>query len=434
MANWTILKAAIADAIKANGTNAITGDLLQSTLISIVSNIGENATFKGIATPTTVPGIPDGPVFYLANKPGIYTNFSAIEIGNGLSLITKENDSWVSYNLLPIEQSRSQNPNTSPSSKLMDDVITNIIEQIKTTTTSSESDFQISDENGNIILELLDGHVISKNFNSSKAPISVDGYTSSDLDFTDENGNIILKLLDGHIETKFFSSIKSDRLNSKKIYLYGDSITWGYRLGSQVSTYSNLLKEKLHTENISCVGYSGAALSGTASNNLQTLSRLQDIISYVPDLVIIMAGTNDYGQLNGSVLGFPMGDVSGDISNSSYLLTSCGGLRYILDYLKKNLPKTSNILFCTQPPYAYNNHNDQYVNSDGHTSYDYVSSFKHICNELHVPICDIYSNANWYSDNELISKIFTSDGVHLSDLGYDRITNLQVESIKQLIF
>lgn len=46
----------------------------------IFNSISKNATFAGIATPTTNPGTPDGPVFYIAAGPGIYPNFSGITI------------------------------------------------------------------------------------------------------------------------------------------------------------------------------------------------------------------------------------------------------------------------------------------------------------------------------------------------------------------
>ena len=99
MANWANLKAAIADAIKANGTNAITGDLLQSTLISIVSNLGENAMFKGIATLTTNPGASDGNIFYIATEKGVYTNFGGLEISDsdGMVIFTY-NSNWIKNN------------------------------------------------------------------------------------------------------------------------------------------------------------------------------------------------------------------------------------------------------------------------------------------------------------------------------------------------
>ena len=97
MANWATLKAAIANVIKTNGNQEITGVVLQNTLNSIISTVGENATFVGIATPTTSPGAPDGPVFYFANNAGIYDNFDGIELENpGFVVLYNLNGTWKS--------------------------------------------------------------------------------------------------------------------------------------------------------------------------------------------------------------------------------------------------------------------------------------------------------------------------------------------------
>ena len=66
MANWSDLKAAVASIVKTNGNKEITGQLLQNVLNNIISNVGLNSSFAGIATPETNPGAPDGNVFYLA--------------------------------------------------------------------------------------------------------------------------------------------------------------------------------------------------------------------------------------------------------------------------------------------------------------------------------------------------------------------------------
>lgn len=96
MANWSTLKAAIAQIIKTNNNQEITGANMQSVLNNIIDNVGENATFAGIATPATNPGALDGPVFYLATQAGTYSNFGGI-VNNGECLIFKKNeDSWVS--------------------------------------------------------------------------------------------------------------------------------------------------------------------------------------------------------------------------------------------------------------------------------------------------------------------------------------------------
>lgn len=94
MANWSILKNAIASVIKTNGNQEITGQILQNTLNSIVNAVGENATFAGIATPSTNPGTPDGPVFYIASEPGTYANFNGLTIEKGETVILFKKNGW----------------------------------------------------------------------------------------------------------------------------------------------------------------------------------------------------------------------------------------------------------------------------------------------------------------------------------------------------
>lgn len=93
MANWNVLKAAVANIINANGNQEITGQLLQNVLNNIITNVGENATFAGIATLDTNPGAPDGPVFYLATTAGVYPNFNGLEVLDGEAIIFLWNNS-----------------------------------------------------------------------------------------------------------------------------------------------------------------------------------------------------------------------------------------------------------------------------------------------------------------------------------------------------
>lgn len=125
MANWTILKAAIAGVIKTNGNQEITGQLLQNVLNNIVSSVGENSTFAGIATPATNPGVPDGNVFYFANEPGIYSNFSSIIISYyGISILYNDmNNNWKSIKLYECLQGLG----TSVQFPISQQVITNLL-------------------------------------------------------------------------------------------------------------------------------------------------------------------------------------------------------------------------------------------------------------------------------------------------------------------
>ena len=95
MANWSDLKAAVASIVKTNGNKEITGQLLQNVLNNIISNVGLNSSFAGIATPETNPGTPDGNVFYLATTEGTYSNFNGIVINPGEAVILEWKGSWV---------------------------------------------------------------------------------------------------------------------------------------------------------------------------------------------------------------------------------------------------------------------------------------------------------------------------------------------------
>lgn len=111
MTNWTKLKKAIADVIKTNGNQEITGAIMQHTLISIVDNLGDNAQFGGVAVPSTVPADTDGSVFYLASTQGSYPNFNNIEVdASEMAVFTKDTaGTWVKISL-PIQHPTIKKP------------------------------------------------------------------------------------------------------------------------------------------------------------------------------------------------------------------------------------------------------------------------------------------------------------------------------------
>lgn len=109
MKDYSALKREIQTYIRTNNNQEITGEVLQNVLVSIVSNVGENAGFGGIAKKTTSPGTPDGPVFYFATEQGVYPNFGGLEIEreNTLNIIYNTEDGWDTLflgNLVPDEE------------------------------------------------------------------------------------------------------------------------------------------------------------------------------------------------------------------------------------------------------------------------------------------------------------------------------------------
>lgn len=95
MGGYEVLKNAIQSVIKNNGREEITGDLLQDVLLSMVNIVGEGATYRGVATPATNPGVPDSRAFYLTAQGGRYGNFGGIELpDNQVGVLSNSTGTW----------------------------------------------------------------------------------------------------------------------------------------------------------------------------------------------------------------------------------------------------------------------------------------------------------------------------------------------------
>lgn len=71
---------------------------------------------------------------------------------------------------------------------------------------SEDSDLDISDEEGNVLVRFNNGHIQTQNFNSKYENIKVIDNESSDLKISDEKGNVLASFVNGHIKTKNFNS------------------------------------------------------------------------------------------------------------------------------------------------------------------------------------------------------------------------------------
>lgn len=95
MSKYSTLKAEIIASIKRNGAQAITGDLLQEKLLSMIDSLGEFYQFGGLAIPSTefTPG--DEPVVFIAATPGTYTNFGGLVVAdNEVALLVWDGSAW----------------------------------------------------------------------------------------------------------------------------------------------------------------------------------------------------------------------------------------------------------------------------------------------------------------------------------------------------
>lgn len=108
MGNYELLKTAIQAVITSNGNNEITGEIMRNVLTTIVSTIGGNYTFAGIATPATNPGTPDANVFYIAAEGGTYSNFGGAVLSEGITILAW-NGTWTVTQLQTIDTAVTEN-------------------------------------------------------------------------------------------------------------------------------------------------------------------------------------------------------------------------------------------------------------------------------------------------------------------------------------
>jgi hypothetical protein len=109
--SWTTLKAAIDAIITTNGNNEITGAATNGVFDSVIDNVGENATYVGIAAPDTVPGTPDGPVFYLTSEAGTYANFSGLVVAEGeVVILSWDSAAWSKETIVDLKKINGNYP------------------------------------------------------------------------------------------------------------------------------------------------------------------------------------------------------------------------------------------------------------------------------------------------------------------------------------
>lgn len=94
MGGYEELIAGIKDVVRRNGRREITGDALQQVLVGMVSAIGANSAFAGVANPETDPGSPDANVFWIAAQPGTYKHFGNAVV-TASAVLSNETGEWV---------------------------------------------------------------------------------------------------------------------------------------------------------------------------------------------------------------------------------------------------------------------------------------------------------------------------------------------------
>ena len=165
MANYSTLKAAVADVVKTNGTQAITGANLQSVLLSIINSVGGGGyIFAGVATPSTNAGTPDQNVFYIGGA-GTYANFgTSVTVYDGSICVFKYNGSWTKEQIVMFDGIDTfPNPNyklitSSGALSIANELSVPLGVKLTPITIGISQSDKIIDNNSNIV-DIADGHI-----------------------------------------------------------------------------------------------------------------------------------------------------------------------------------------------------------------------------------------------------------------------------------
>ena len=146
MANYSNIRNKIISDIKPNNNQEITGQIMQDTLLQMVSLLQDGGyLFKGGATTTTNPIVGDSNVFYLASVKGTYANFGGLQVNDNELAALVYNGSWSKISIdnqiahlkdiwnveyLPVFFLRVEFSNDTIAKISIDDVITSDFEAI----------------------------------------------------------------------------------------------------------------------------------------------------------------------------------------------------------------------------------------------------------------------------------------------------------------
>ena len=209
----------------------------------------------------------------------------------------------------------------------------------------------------------------------------------------------------------------------KKIVLYGDSIITENSPGYFAYLLPGLMQQKTGAVTVTRRGQSGQSIAGA----LQSDANLAAAVSDLPDFVVIEC-VNDHRSST------PIGTKSSPLGEGSV----AGGLKKIFNaFIQAN--KNVKIVLCTPPvygtvagftppPVASNE-----VNTIGNYMTDYREMFINIAAMYGVNICDLSTDCGFRPQIEGTSeRVYTHDGVHENEAGYEVLTTLISRSINKI--
>lgn len=197
----------------------------------------------------------------------------------------------------------------------------------------------------------------------------------------------ILLLISLVINIYFFSVKKTSIVLDENIVFFGDSITSGYKI------------EEFYPKN-------NVINSGTSGDTTEDLlERMEDVYKYNPSKVFILIGINDLNR--GKSIDEILDNIQRIVNNIKT------NREYTNIYIESVYPINRNVF--EDKDYSFNND----ISND--TIKELNDRLSNLCKENSIQYADVYNNLIDSEGN--LKKDYTKEGLHLTDLGYFKVTS-----------
>ena len=209
-------------------------------------------------------------------------------------------------------------------------------------------------------------------------------------------------------------------LEGKKIAFLGDSITEGVGVSDRASNrYDNILKKNCGLAKTYNYGVSGTRLahqsvpSEKPRFDLCFCGRAYDM-AVDADIVVVYGGVNDY--IHGDA---PFGQL-GDTTPATF----CGGVYFLMQYLKENYAGKPIVFLSPARCYLRKEVSDLVPSTHakkttpGKALLAYVDVILETARQFEIPVLDLYRNLGLDPHDPAIFDTYTVDGLHFNDAGH----------------
>lgn len=195
------------------------------------------------------------------------------------------------------------------------------------------------------------------------------------------------------INIYLFSIKKAVNMLDENIVFFGDSITSGYKI------------EEFYPKN----NVINSGTSGDTTENL--LERMEDVYKYNPSKVFILIGINDLNR--GKSIDEILDNIQRIVNNIKT------NRKYTNIYIESVYPINRNVF--EDKDYSFNND----ISND--TIKELNDRLSNLCKENSIQYVDVYNNLIDSEGN--LKEDYTREGLHLTDLGYFKVTSSLVKYI-----